>query len=150
MTKTCEICGKQYEPRPGTESWSRNCYECYKAGRVPKTKAQIADEKLDRILKGTLMIYDRLDDISRTQIEEKKKFLEHIQSGKPIHLTEPLDTGQLSDLDQEMRAEQKAIEHEPPEETMGEPTTGGATPIEDTNPPGTDEYGNVPPDVEPF
>ncbi|MDE2106966.1 MAG: ERF family protein [Patescibacteria group bacterium] len=41
--KTCEICGNVYNPKPGTEAWSKNCYDCWKAGKVPKK-----DKTIDR------------------------------------------------------------------------------------------------------
>lgn len=43
--KVCVICNKEYNPRPGTEAWSTNCYECYRNGLVPpKVKPPVDSE----------------------------------------------------------------------------------------------------------
>ena len=42
IRKTCNICNMEYNPKPGTESWSKNCYPCFEAGKV--TKKKVAEE----------------------------------------------------------------------------------------------------------
>ena len=59
--KVCEICGKTYTPK---YDWSKNCYECFKAGKVPKSKQQA---RHDQIMTGLREIYKRLVNIENGQ-----------------------------------------------------------------------------------
>lgn len=57
MTKKCVICGKDYEPKAGTESWSKNCYDCYIAGKVPPSKDELRHKE---IMDALRQIYDKI------------------------------------------------------------------------------------------
>ena len=47
-----------YTPKAGTEEWSKNCYNCWKAGKVPKTGAE---KKHDEIMNALREIYDLIN-----------------------------------------------------------------------------------------
>jgi hypothetical protein len=57
MEKICEICGKEFEPK---YEWQRNCYDCFKAGKVPKSKKK---EQEDKVVDALREIWSVLNDI---------------------------------------------------------------------------------------
>ena len=51
----CNICGEEFQPKEGYE-WAKNCYPCFKAGKVPKSAKSQADEK---VLEALRLLYEQ-------------------------------------------------------------------------------------------
>jgi len=59
MSIICQSCQQNFEPR---ESWQKVCYDCFKAGKAPKT---VSKQNQEDIMNGLRQIYSVLDDIRK-------------------------------------------------------------------------------------